>query len=180
MRVCVFCGASSEVPEHFLQFARDTGALLASAAELVVFGGGGQGMMGALADGVTKTDGQIVGVLPHFLFEREPPHPKVADIRVVDNMHERKALMYELSDAFMVLPGGFGTMDETMEIITWRQLSLHNKPVVFLGEGNFWHGLQIVFDTMHKHGFLSDRDRDLVSFFDTANEAVAQLQSSKI
>lgn len=176
MRVCIFCGASPQVPDHFLRFARKTGLLLASSVEQVIFGGGAHGMMGAVADGVAEGGGNITGVLPNFLFEREPPHPKVNDIRVVDNMHERKALMYELSDAFMVLPGGFGTMDETMEVVTWRQLSLHEKPVVFVGDKGFWRGLQVTFDTMHQHGFLSERDRGLVAFFDDPEKAMEQLE----
>ena len=175
MRVCVFCGASPRVSEAFLRLARETGLLLASSAQSVVFGGGAVGMMGALADGVVDAGGDIIGVLPRFLFDREPPHPKVSDMRVVDSMHDRKAVMYDLSDAFMVLPGGFGTMDETMEIITWRQLSLHDKPVAFVGESDFWQGIESTFNSMHKNGFLSDEDHDLVSFFDSAEMAVRSL-----
>lgn len=172
MRVCVFCGASPELSEEFLSLARRTGQLLASATEHVVFGGGAQGMMGAVADGVTQAGGKIIGVLPRFLFDREPPHPDVPDMRVVDTMHDRKAVMYELSDVFMVLPGGFGTMDETMEVITWRQLSLHDKPVVFVSNDEFWQGVQATFNAMHLNGFLTDRDRRLVSFFSSPEDAI--------
>jgi uncharacterized protein (TIGR00730 family) len=175
MRVCVFCGASPQVPERFLDLAHEAGILLASATEHVVFGGGAQGMMGALANGVTQASGNIIGVLPRFLFDREPPHPKVPDMRVVDTMHERKAVMYDLADVFMVLPGGFGTMDETMEAITWRQLSLHDKPVVFVDGEDFWQGVELTFNAMHQSGFLSDRDRKLVSFFNSTKEAVRSL-----
>lgn len=175
MRVCVFCGASPEVSDEFLNLAHQTGSLLASSTEHVVFGGGACGMMGALADGVTQAGGNVIGVLPRFLFDREPPHPKVPDMRVVDSMHDRKAVMYDLSDAFMVLPGGFGTMDETMEVITWRQLSLHDKPVAFVSNDNFWQGVQSTFNAMHQNGFLSDRDQQLVSFFSSASDAVHSL-----
>lgn len=98
-------------------------------------------MMGSAASGALDNSGKVVGILPQFLFEREPPHPGVSDMRVVQTMHERKALMYELSDGFIALPGGFGTMEEAMEVITWRQLSLHDKPIVFLSEEGFWSGV---------------------------------------
>ena len=176
MKICVFCGASPQVSKSYLRYAYETGSLLASAAEYVVFGGGANGMMGALADGVVESDGRIIGILPRFLFDREPPHPEVYDIRVVDNMHERKAMMYDLSDSFLVLPGGYGTMDETMEVVTWRQLSLHDKPVVFIGQDDFWKGLESTFDTMHQHRFLSDRDRELVSFVRSTEDALDKLR----
>ena len=178
MRVCVFCGASPHVSGEYLSLARMTGSMLAASTEHVVFGGGAGGMMGSLADGVIANDGYIIGVLPQFLFDREPPHPKVSDMRVVESMHERKAIMYDLSDVFVVLPGGFGTMDETMEAITWRQLSIHDKPVVFVGSDGFWAGIETTFETMHKSGFLSDRDRNLVAFFDSPADAVAYLANS--
>jgi hypothetical protein len=176
MRVCVFCGASPAVEASFLELAAEMGKALAAKAEHVIFGGGGVGMMGALASAVLAGGGKVIGVLPRFLFEREPPHPGVADIRVVDTMHERKAIMYSEADAFVILPGGFGTLDETLEAVTWRQLALHAKPVLFIG-GDFWRGLRQQFDAMHAHGFLSDRDRGLVSFYDTPAEAVSALAS---
>ena len=175
MRICVFCGASPNAPETYLELARQAGRYLASSTQHIVFGGGAWGMMGALADGVIEGDGKIIGVLPKFLFDREPPHPEVSDMRVVDSMHDRKAIMYDLSDAFMVLPGGFGTMDETMEVITWWQLSIHDKPVVFLSGDGFWDGLKMTFDAMHQNGFLSDRDRSLVSFYNSSIAAVSAL-----
>ncbi len=175
LRVCVFCGASPKVADEFLNLALKTGRLLAPSTEHVVFGGGAWGMMGSLADGVTQAGGKVIGVLPKFLFEREPPHPDVSDIRVVDSMHDRKAIMYDLSDAFMVLPGGFGTMDETMEIITWRQLALHEKPVIFISHDNFWQGVRSTFNTMHQEGFLSDRDRSLVTFYESPDLAIRSL-----
>lgn len=175
MRTCVFCGASPETPSELRTLALETGGLLASASDYVVFGGGAQGMMGALADGVLQANGNIIGVLPRFLFDREPPHAGVMDMRVVDTMHERKAVMYDLVDSFMVLPGGFGTMDETMEVITWRQLSLHDKPVVFVSKNGFWNGLELTFNAMHENGFLSDRDRSLVSFFSLPEDAISSL-----
>jgi uncharacterized protein (TIGR00730 family) len=175
MNVCVFAGASPRVAGGFLDLARETGRVLARAGHRVIFGGGAHGCMGALADGVIDRSGSILGILPEFLFDREPPHPGVRDIRVVASMHERKAAMYEVSDAFLVLPGGFGTLDETMEIVTWRQLALHSKEVVFVGPKGFWEGLESTFDVMARHGFLSERDRSLVAFVETPEDAVTAL-----
>jgi uncharacterized protein (TIGR00730 family) len=177
MNVCVFCGASPLVRDEFRQLATATGELIAQRSWRLVFGGGAHGMMGAVASGALQAGGQVLGVLPRFLFDREPPHPGVADIQVVDTMHERKARMYEASDAFLTLPGGFGTLDETLEIITWRQLALHDKPVVFVGGEAFWGGLEQTFDVMYANGFLSDRDRRLVRFENSAEAAVASLTS---
>ncbi len=122
----------------------------------------------------------MLGVLPRFLFDREPPHPGVTDLKVVDTMHERKAVMYEASQAFLTLPGGFGTLDETLEVITWRQLALHDKPVIFVGGAAVWGGLEQTFDAMHRNGFLSDHDRSLVRFEDSPEAAVAQLLEAAI
>jgi len=176
MRICVFCGASPDTPNEFLALAHKVGKILGKTTNHVVYGGGAWGMMGSLADGVLEAEGNIIGVLPKFLFEREPPHSKVSDMRVVDNMHERKALMYELSDAFMVLPGGFGTMDETMEVITWRQLAIHDKPVTFISENNFWQGIESTFNLMRENKFLSERDRNLISFHNSAELAANALK----
>ena len=175
MRVCVFCGASPHASEVHLELARRTGRLLAEAGAGVVFGGGGHGMMGAVAGSAVYAGGEVIGVLPRFLFDREPPHPKVADLRVVETMHERKATMYDLADAFLTLPGGFGTIDETMEVMTWRQLALISKPVVFVGPADFWGGLEATFDAMHAANYLSDTDRTLAAFATTPEEALARL-----
>lgn len=177
MRICVFCGAAPRVSKDNLDLARQVGGLLAASGATLVFGGGGLGMMGAVASGAVEAGGAVTGILPRFLFDREPPHPQVHDIRVVDTMHERKALMYELSDAFLTLPGGFGTLDETMEVMTWRQLSIHAKPVIFVSASHFWRGVEQTFDQMHADGFLSDADRALAAFATEPEQALALLTS---
>lgn len=176
MRICVFCGASPQASDHQLDLARRTGRLLAGTGATLVFGGGGHGMMGAVADSAAEAGGEVIGILPRFLFDREPPHPRVRDLRVVDSMHERKSMMYALSDAFLTLPGGFGTLDETMEVMTWRQLSIHTKPVVFVGAGHFWGGLEQTFARMHGDGFLSDADRGLAAFCAEPEQAMEMLR----
>lgn len=177
MNICVFCGASPNSSEEHLAVARATGAYLAKVGATVIFGGGSRGMMGAVATSAVENGASVIGILPRFLFEREPPHPLVADLRIVADMHERKAAMYALADAFLTLPGGFGTLDETLEVLTWRQLSIHDKPVVFVGSEAFWGGLHRTFDEMHRNGFLSDADRRLAAFAPDAPGAWAALNA---
>lgn len=177
MTVCVFGGASPVAAQRHKDLAFSVGEGLARIGEAVVFGGGGQGIMGAAASGAVRAGGRVTGVLPRFLFDREPPHPEVDDMRVVADMHARKSMMYELSDAFLVLPGGFGTLEEAMEIMTWRQLALHSKPAVFLGDERFWAGVQATFDIMHADGFLSDADRALAHFSSSVEDALAAICS---
>jgi uncharacterized protein (TIGR00730 family) len=131
-RVCVFCGASSGRRAAYAEAARAFGATLAGRGLGLVYGGGRVGLMGAVADGALGAGGEVIGVIPKELVDRELAHSGVADMRVVGSLHERKALMAELSDAFVALPGGFGTLDELMEQLTWSQLGLHAKPVALL------------------------------------------------
>lgn len=175
MNICVFGGASPVAAACHLALADQVGQALATARQGVVFGGGHHGIMGAVATAALRHGALVIGVLPRVLFEREPPHPGVTDLRVVESMHERKALMYALSDGFLVLPGGFGTLDEAMEIMTWRQLALHAKPVVFIARDSFWDGLESTFNVMHADGFLSDRDRALAVFVATPEDALRVL-----
>lgn len=172
MKICLFGGASPNIEKTYYDFAYNVGKEIAKAGHLMVFGGGAKGIMGAAADGVVDQNGKVIGVLPNFLFTREPPHPNVSDIRVVETMHERKMQMYELADAFFVLPGGFGTFEEAMEVVTWRQLSIHDKPAIFIGIDGFWRGVKTNFDTMKDVGFLSERDYSLVCFTQSVNEAL--------
>jgi uncharacterized protein (TIGR00730 family) len=161
--VCVFCGSSATAQSELLDLAYLAGQTVAVMPAQLVFGGGGRGMMGALATGALAAGGRVKGIIPRFLTAREPPHPDVGNIHLVDNMHDRKVAMYAASQAFIVLPGGFGTLEEAFEVITWRQLGLHAKPIVFVGAG-FWNGLEYTFQTMQAAGLLSQQDRDLISF----------------
>lgn len=128
--VAVFCGAHAGHSPLFRDAAAQLGRGLAEAGIRLVFGGGRIGLMGALADAVLRAGGQAVGVIPEFLTRLEVAHPNVAEMIVTDSMHSRKQRMFELSDAFISMPGGLGTLDETIEIITWRQLHLHSKPIL--------------------------------------------------
>jgi uncharacterized protein (TIGR00730 family) len=140
-RICVFCGASPGARPEYAEAATEFAGLLVSQGIGVVFGGGGVGLMGVLADAVLAEGGEITGVIPRALVDREIAHRDVADMRVVGSMHERKALMAELSDAFVALPGGVGTLEELFEVYTWAQLGLHRKACALLNVAGYYDGI---------------------------------------
>lgn len=136
--ICVFCGASNRVDPDFLEQGKLFGHLLVGKGYGLVYGGGDCGMMGAVANGVLEKGGKATGVFPVGLKNIEVEHKGLTEILIVDSMHERKKLMFDRSEAFVVLPGGFGTLDETFEILTWRQLSFHAKPVILYNYNGYW------------------------------------------
>jgi uncharacterized protein (TIGR00730 family) len=138
--VCVFCGSSNEADPAFLRAAASLGGALAEAGLKLVYGGGGVGLMGACARAAQEAGGRVLGIIPDFLVGREHALESIEHV-VVGNMHERKMLMFERSDAFVVLPGGVGTLEEVVELLSWRRLGLHAKPVVFYNPGGFWKPL---------------------------------------
>jgi uncharacterized protein (TIGR00730 family) len=138
------------------------GQLLAQRGIRLVYGGGGVGMMGAVADGVLDAGGAVTGVIPVFLNTRELKHPGVSDMRVVNTMHERKQIMVTEADGFIALPGGFGTLDELFEVLTWSQLAIHQRPVGVLNVDGFFDGVLSTLDLMVARGFLRQEDRDRV------------------
>jgi uncharacterized protein (TIGR00730 family) len=140
-RICVFCGSSPGARPAYAEAAAEFGRLLVAEGIGVVYGGGAVGLMGVVADAVLAEDGEIIGVIPQSLVDREIGHPGVPDMRVVGSMHERKALMAELSDAFVALPGGLGTLEELFEVYTWAQLGLHSKPCGLLDVDGYYAGI---------------------------------------
>lgn len=157
--VCVFCGSSPGARPEYARATEAFGQLLAAENIGVVFGGGGVGLMGKLADAVLAQGGQITGVIPHALVDREIGHRGVEDMRVVDSMHERKALMAELADAFVALPGGIGTLEELFEIFTWSQLGLHDKPLALLDVEGYYERIAAFLDHAVRERFLSAQQR---------------------
>jgi uncharacterized protein (TIGR00730 family) len=141
-RICVFCGSNPGASPIYVEAARTLGAMLAGRGLGLVYGGGKVGLMGAVADGALAAGGEAIGVIPHALVAREVAHQGLTELRVVDSMHERKALMAELSDGFIVLPGGIGTMEEFFEVWTWAQLGLHAKPIGLLDVAGYYAQLQ--------------------------------------
>lgn len=154
MRVCVFCGSSPGINPCYVHDAKVLAGLLAKFKCGVVFGGGNIGLMGILADAVIQNGGEIIGVIPDFLVRRELAHKGLYRLEVVNSMHERKQRMADLSDAFIALPGGWGTLDELAEILTWRQLGLVNKPIALLNTNDFFNNLLAQMQKMVDEGFL--------------------------
>ena len=151
--VCVFCGASNNVNKKFLDIGEKFGELLAARDISLVYGGGDCGVMGAVANSTMKHGGHATGVFPRSLRNIENEHKSLSEITIVDTMHERKQNMFERSDAFIVFPGGFGTMDEMFEIITWKQLMIHDKPVVIFNYEGYWTPLIELMKNIIENGF---------------------------
>ena len=161
-RVCVFCGSSAGNAPEFRAAAEDLAREMAARGIGLVFGGGCVGLMGHLADAVLAAGGHAIGVIPDALVAREIAHRGLPDLRVVHSMHERKAMMAELSDAFVALPGGFGTFEELCEAITWTQLGLHRKRCGLLNVAGFYDPLLSLFDGAVRTGFIRDASREIV------------------
>ncbi len=160
--LCVYCGSNAGNDPAYAALARDLGTRLARDGITLVYGGGNVGLMGIVADAVLAGGGEVIGVIPQQLVDWEVAHKGVTRLEVVDSMHTRKARMFELADGFIALPGGFGTLDEMFEMLTWRQLGLGNKPCAFLDVGSFWQPLMAMLDTMVRERFLhADQRNDL-------------------
>lgn len=151
--VCVFCGASNNVPKKFLDIGAEFGKILAARDITLVYGGGDCGVMGAIANASLKTKGHVTGVFPVSLRNIENEHQSLSEIIIVNTMHERKQCMFDRTDAFVIFPGGFGTMDEMFEILTWKQLQLHNKPVVIFNYQGYWDPLIALMKNIIETGF---------------------------
>ncbi len=161
--VCVFCGSSPGVRPIYAEAADGFGTALARAGIRLVYGGGNVGLMGRVADAVLAAGGEAVGVIPRFLMNREVGHHGLTELHVVETMHERKALMAKLSDAFAVLPGGIGTFEELFEVWTWRQLGLHPKPCGVLNVGGYYDRLTEFLDVAVTEGFLQPGHREALT-----------------
>ncbi len=161
-RICVFCGSRNGTRAQYLAAARGMGETLARRGIGLVYGGGGIGLMGVLAEATLAAGGDVIGVIPEALMAREVAHTGLADLRVVASMHERKALMAELADAFVALPGGFGTLEEFCEALTWAQLGIHRKPCGLLNVEGFFDPLLSLFDHAVRERFVSPDHRALV------------------
>ncbi len=161
-RICVFCGSRPGGRPEYVETARRLGELLAARGIGLVYGGGHVGLMGTVADGVLGAGGEVIGVIPDNLVQREISHHGLSELHVVGSMHERKALMATLADAFIALPGGFGTFEELFEIVTWAQLGLHRKAVGILNVSGFYDGLLALVDHAIREGFIPEDNRALL------------------
>jgi uncharacterized protein (TIGR00730 family) len=158
-RIAVFCGSRAGVSPAYAEAAAALGAALGRRGCELVYGGAHVGLMGIAADAALAHGARVVGVIPAAMVDRELAHRGITDLRIVGSMHERKALMASLADAFLVLPGGMGTLDELCEILTWAQLGLHAKPVGLLEVRDYWRGFLTFLDTAVAEGFLRESDR---------------------
>ena len=159
-RVCVYCASNDGARPEYLAAARALGTLLAERDLALVYGGGRVGLMGAIADAALAAGGEVIGVIPHALVQREVAHNGLTALHVVDSMHERKSLMAELSDAFIALPGGLGTLEEFFETWTWAQLGVHRKPVGLLDVAQYWQSLVKMLEHAEAEGFLRGTPRE--------------------
>lgn len=175
--VAVFCGSRNGSDPAFGRAAEALGRGLARRGIRLVYGGGGIGIMGIVARAVLGHGGEVTGVIPRFLMELELAHPELSELVVVDDMHTRKRVMFERSDAFAVLPGGLGTLDEAMEIITWRQLARHDKPVVALSVAGYWGGLSAMVDNAIRHGFADPDAAELFSVVETVEDLFSAIET---
>ena len=177
-RICVFCGSRDGREPSWREAARVLGTAIAAGGIELVYGGGGRGMMGAVADAALAAGGRVIGVIPHDLFAREFLHEGLTELRAVDGMLERKALMAELSDGFISLPGGIGTMDELFEMWTWTQLGIHAKPSVLLNVDGYYDALIAFLDEMTAAGYLAPDQRAILRTARTAQEALSRLRQA--
>lgn len=168
--ICVFCGAANGNNPAFAQAAEELGHALGKAGMSLVYGGGRAGLMGVVAQACHQADGHVIGIIPSFLDRREIANNQLSELVVVDSMHARKEKMYARSDAFVVLPGGYGTLDETIEILTWRQLGQHEKPIFVLNVENYWDPMMTLLDHVVANGFAH---ADTSSFVEAQPDVVA-------
>ncbi|MBT4770015.1 MAG: TIGR00730 family Rossman fold protein [Rhodospirillaceae bacterium] len=154
--LCVYCGSCGETNPAHREAAEQLGDLLAKNSIRLVYGGGDIGLMGILANAVLNAGGEVIGVLPRFLEDWEVEHKGLSQLIIVESMHARKQKMFELSDAFAVLPGGYGTLEELLEVLTWKQLKLHNKPVMVVDTDGYWQPLRALFEHIIQSGYADE------------------------
>lgn len=173
--VCVFCGSSAGTRPEYAAAAVEMGTAIAEAGLRLVYGGGNVGLMGKAADAAMAAGGEVIGVIPRFLTSRKVKHHGLSELHVVETMHARKAMMAELSDAFAILPGGIGTLEELFEIWTWAQLGLHAKPCGLLNTAGYYDGLNGFLDSVVTEGFMQGQSRATLAVADTPRDLLAAL-----
>lgn len=176
--VAVYCGARHGVRPVYTEAARALGRLLAERDLTLVYGGGHVGLMGELAESCLAAGGKVVGVIPDFMVQKELALTGLSELYIVDSMHERKAMMAERADAYIAMPGGFGTFEELFEVLTWRQIGLHAKPVGLLNMAGYYDPLREFIGKVEAEGFVHARDAAMVRWADTPADLLQQLQSA--
>ena len=176
-RVTVFCGSSFGTENIYQEQANLLGQTLANHNIELVYGGANVGLMGAVADGVLKNGGKVIGVLPNFLKSKEIAHEQLTELILVDTMHERKTKMNDLSDGVIAMPGGFGTLEEFFEMLTWAQLGLHKKPMAILNTDGFYDSLNVLVQTMVDKGFLKEVNQEMLLVNDNIDELLEKMKN---
>ena len=176
--IAVFCGSKSGTKKIFVEAAQELGSQISKRGIRLIFGGGRVGLMGEVADQVLAGGGKVTGVIPQFLNDLEVAHRGVTELITVDSMHERKYLMYNKSDAYVILPGGLGTLDELMEILTWKQLQIHISPIIILDVDGYWGALRLLFQDIIDGGFAHPKALDLFSIVDSVDGVFDAIDAS--
>jgi len=176
--IAVFCGSKSGTKKIFIEAAQELGNQISKRGISLIFGGGRVGLMGEVADQVLAGGGKVTGVIPQFLNDLEVAHRGVTELITVDSMHERKYLMYNKSDAYVILPGGLGTLDELMEILTWKQLQIHISPIIILDVDGYWGALRLLFQDIIDGGFAHPKALDLFSIVDSVDGVFDAIDAS--
>ena len=174
--ITIFCGSNNGHNNNFVKMAYQLGKFLAENNIRIIYGGAQIGLMGAVANGALDQGGKVIGVLPYFLQSKEMAHPNLTELILVETMHERKIKMHELSDGVIILPGGFGTMEEFFEMLTWGQLGLHVKPMAIYNIQNYYDFLISLFDHMLESGFISAHHKQLLIYSDDQQELLEKMQ----
>lgn len=175
--ICVFCGSRFGIEPAAREAASELGEMIAREGITLVYGGGGVGLMGVLANAALEAGGRVVGVIPRFLLKREAGHPALSETIVVDTMHERKLQMFERAEAFVVLPGGLGTLEEFFEVLSWRTLGLHTKPIVIVDLGGYWRPLSDLLQTVVDKGYADPRHLDHVAYVSDLKDLLGTLEA---
>lgn len=173
--IAVYCSSYDSVEAVYRKAAQETGKSLAKRDISLVFGGGRHGLMGEVAKAVMDNHGRAIGYMPEHLEEREEPNKDITEIHMVDTMHTRKHMMYERSDGFFILPGGFGTLDEAFEVITWRQIGIHEKPIIFININEYWTPLQDLTRNIFEQQFALPEHKECFMFVNSVEEAFEAL-----
>lgn len=179
--VAVYCGSSDTAPEIYKTAATNLGKIIAENSLQLIYGGGRMGLMGIVADACTQAGGYVVGYMTEFLNEFERGHEQISELHLVPNMHERKFKMFERADAFLIMPGGLGTLDEAFEVMTWKQIGLHKKPIIFIDINGYWSPLFETFvNHMIENKFVRENDRQLYMIIKSEGDVIECLKKCKI
>ena len=178
MHICVYCASSNTVPTEFFEVAREIGVGMATRSWPLVYGGGSVGLMGAVAESVQEAGGRVIGIIPQALLEREVGYLRADELIVTQTLRERKQIMEDRADAFVALAGGFGTLEELLEILTLRQLGYHDKPIIIVNTNGYYDSLLAQFEQVYALGFTSERHRRLYGVVHKVSEALAMLETA--